>query len=716
MPRSRLVAFYAVLTALGCTSAINSAPCGNGAVETGEQCDLGKRNGEAGACCSTTCEFVAAGTLCRSSAGICDLDEACVGDNADCPADAFKPRGSVCRLAAEVCDVPETCDGTTAVCALDEQAAAGTACRPSTGACDAAEACDGTARSCPPDVNACAGSLILSTALTLNRSTYALGDSVSGTVVFANPESTSLAVKALMITTRPPGGTHTGGPYDDLLPTLGPQTLAAGASLTVSASRTLKTTDPTGTWEAYATYQDASGAWHDGPGVTFTVTASSNFGISVPLVLSKSTYNPGDTVAASVTYANSGTAPITVQKVVITTRPPGGTHGGGPYDDLAPQLTNQTVVPGGTVLLSATRTLLSTDPAGLWEAYATYQDSNGAWHDGPSVPFSVAGASTPGKAAKTQQGVYPGYGAAGMTNLAKWEAWLGRKMKFIDSNLSLDAPTSNMWGFWNHSQAGSLWTRPDATAALTVGLVFGSQSGLSTRAALTATANGANDAVYQCLCDMFLGRVPPTAAGCATGPVSGVPAGTKLIARLGHEADCCYPWTFEKGNADVYKLAFQHVATYLRGCMPGQVIIDYNMTSEAVKPYKNAAGQNVVPTISALEAGYPGDAYVDVIGVDTYAWSQFPSYILPQLNTFAAFAVAHGKQLSVPEWGLLPKTQNGTGDDPVWIQGMYDFLNGLPATGGGSLLYANYFQDWGPASLEQYPNARARYLAVFGGP
>src|SRR5439155_14339478 len=39
--------------------------CGNGAVDSGEQCDLGANNGKAGVCCSATCQFQSAATVCR---------------------------------------------------------------------------------------------------------------------------------------------------------------------------------------------------------------------------------------------------------------------------------------------------------------------------------------------------------------------------------------------------------------------------------------------------------------------------------------------------------------------------------------------------------------------------------------------------------------------------------------------------------------------------
>jgi autotransporter family porin len=73
-----------------------------------------------------------------------------------------------------------------------------------------------------------------------------------------------------VIAGRPPGGTNSGGPYDDFSPVKSVK-IAGGASFTLAASRTFSASDPMGTWYSYATYKDASGVWHDGPSTSFTV-------------------------------------------------------------------------------------------------------------------------------------------------------------------------------------------------------------------------------------------------------------------------------------------------------------------------------------------------------------------------------------------------------------------------------------------------------------
>jgi hypothetical protein len=80
------------------------------------------------ACCTRTGTLAAAGSVCRASAGTCDVAETCPGASATCPADAFVADGAVCRASAGTCDAAETCPGASATCPADAFVADGTAC------------------------------------------------------------------------------------------------------------------------------------------------------------------------------------------------------------------------------------------------------------------------------------------------------------------------------------------------------------------------------------------------------------------------------------------------------------------------------------------------------------------------------------------------------------------------------------------------------------
>ncbi len=99
-----------------------------------------------------------AGTVCRVSAGQCDVAETCTGTSVNCPADGFKPNGTACN-DANACTANDQC--TNGVCggALVQcnapsacHTSVGATCDPVSGACSYPNAVDGTG--CD-DGNAC---------------------------------------------------------------------------------------------------------------------------------------------------------------------------------------------------------------------------------------------------------------------------------------------------------------------------------------------------------------------------------------------------------------------------------------------------------------------------------------------------------------------------------------------------------------------------------
>jgi len=114
--------------------------CGNGVVQTGEQCDDG--NTTDGDCCSATCQYETkespcpadanpctedvcdgtgicvhpagnAGAICRPAAGECDVAEQCDGNSTACPPDGFEPDGTPCTDDGLFCTGNETCQSGT---------------------------------------------------------------------------------------------------------------------------------------------------------------------------------------------------------------------------------------------------------------------------------------------------------------------------------------------------------------------------------------------------------------------------------------------------------------------------------------------------------------------------------------------------------------------------------------------------------------------------
>ncbi|HRI71951.1 MAG TPA: M36 family metallopeptidase, partial [Polyangium sp.] len=129
--------------------------CGNGAINAGEQCDDG--NTANGDCCSSTCQFEAATTVCRAATGACDVAESCTGTSATCPADNKAPNGTACS-DSNACTQMDSCQAGACVganpvtCAASDQCHVAGTCNPTTGTCSNPNAPNGTTCN---DNNAC---------------------------------------------------------------------------------------------------------------------------------------------------------------------------------------------------------------------------------------------------------------------------------------------------------------------------------------------------------------------------------------------------------------------------------------------------------------------------------------------------------------------------------------------------------------------------------
>ncbi len=81
-----------------------------------------------GVCANYQCQqqFKPSSTLCRASAGVCDLAESCTGFSANCPADSKST--AQCRASSGECDLAEICDGIGNNCPADAKSPSGTQC------------------------------------------------------------------------------------------------------------------------------------------------------------------------------------------------------------------------------------------------------------------------------------------------------------------------------------------------------------------------------------------------------------------------------------------------------------------------------------------------------------------------------------------------------------------------------------------------------------
>jgi hypothetical protein len=301
-----------------------------------------------------------------------------------------------------------------------------------------------------------------------------------------------------------------------------------------------------------------------------------------------------------------------------------------------------------------------------------------------------------------------------VSKLRSLESWLGRQagyvVQFADGSSSQF--TGSVWG--QVIQDGKFQTLANRlTLVESVPLSFdggfvdaSTAAGQATaRASLQATANGTNDGIYR-LAARYL----------RDGGYG------DAIIRLGWEFDGgWYPWS-SNGNCALWQTAWRRVHDVFRSVSPN-FRFDWNATA------------SYLPTQAAC--AWPGDNYVDIVGLDYYdkglaaaydpatgTWADpagvFNTQVLPNLRYQRDFAIAHGKQVSYPEWALATggSEARGGGDNPAFIQGMYDWMASLPATGPGSLAYQSYFNEDaahdGLHRLDHFPNAQARYRQLFG--
>lgn len=293
----------------------------------------------------------------------------------------------------------------------------------------------------------------------------------------------------------------------------------------------------------------------------------------------------------------------------------------------------------------------------------------------PGVPVATA-APAPVPAPRRPQaspsavvlGAYTGPAGKGVTGAARFATWSG-----VGVARALDFAATGSW--W--SITGPDWML-DAWAGAGVQLEYslplfpdGTRSGLAT------CAGGGYDKHWRTL------GVNLVRKGLAD-----------TVVRPGWEFNgTWYSWS-AKGQASAFAACFRRVVTQMRSVAGQRFTFDWNP----------AVGRQAFPA----EQAYPGDAYVDVIGVDVYdtlayyrdrgetgAWLQDVQRKVwaatrdgdHGLAWWARFARTHGKPLSLTEWGLtsIPGGHHGA-DNPVFVDGIADFVAD-PSNGVQAALY-----------------------------
>lgn len=142
--------------------------------------------------------------------------------------------------------------------------------------------------------------------------------------------------------------------------------------------------------------------------------------------------------------------------------------------------------------------------------------------------------------------------------------------------------------------------------------------------------------------------------------------------RLGWEMNI-NDWYYKAtpATAEDWKKAFRLAVTAMKKVAPKLRII-----------FNPNAGPGQTGTEDATTF-YPGDEYVDLIGIDAYDW--WPGYTNEAninyhrdqkygWNWWLEFAKAHNKKFTLPEWGIAPANENSGGDNDMYINFVYSWL------------------------------------------
>jgi hypothetical protein len=276
-------------------------------------------------------------------------------------------------------------------------------------------------------------------------------------------------------------------------------------------------------------------------------------------------------------------------------------------------------------------------------------------------PSSKAIAEPTGLAATTSFTMYPGSGSP--SQLAQAVASVGQSATLASDYLAETTWAdidNDHWALtqWQGSGYRMVWGVPMLPSA--------------TPASLAVGATGAYDHYFTTL---------------ATNLVA-VGEGNSIL-RLGWEFNQpTFAW-YAAGQPAAFVSYWQQIVTTMRAVPGADFQFEWNPSRGDNGPKDRAMGD--------LTAYYPGNQYVDIVGMDVYdqAFGSYPGSaaefqtVLTQqwgLQWLASFGAAHGKPIAIPELGLgegpsAPDSGpiNGTGrlsggDDPLFIANMFDWI------------------------------------------
>jgi hypothetical protein len=284
--------------------------------------------------------------------------------------------------------------------------------------------------------------------------------------------------------------------------------------------------------------------------------------------------------------------------------------------------------------------------------------------------------------------VYQGPGCDGVARLPTFEHFIGRKVDRVVDFLDLRS-----WKVLRESAAWTFGCWKSEPAGLTISVPMLPKDGVSS---LRAGAEGAYDDVFRDVARLAIesGR-------------------SDAIMRIGWEFNGeWFPWTSQQ-DPTAFVAYWRRIVTVMRSAAGQRFRFEWCFA--------------LAERLGDPAVAYPGDEFVDVISADVYNQSWKPGLADPArrwaamvegpfgLRWHRDFALAHHKRVAFPEWGTGTRPDgHGWGDDPVFINGMADWIEAVTP------LYQAYWDYPAPdfdAQLSdgRQPKSASAFIARFGG-
>jgi hypothetical protein len=282
--------------------------------------------------------------------------------------------------------------------------------------------------------------------------------------------------------------------------------------------------------------------------------------------------------------------------------------------------------------------------------------------------------------------VYRGAGCDGAKRVPEFEKWLGRPVQrvvdFLDGRNWEHMRGSSKW-------IGECWKKTSYKLALSIPMLTQDKS-----ATLADGARGKLDQHFVEIARVLVAQGHEDA-----------------ILRIGWEFNgSWYPWAAERDPLS-FVAFWRRIALAMRSVPGNRFRFDWNPTTGLSFD---------------VERAYPGDDVVDIIGLDVYNQSWHPERSDPKarwqekvsgrygLEWHRAFARAHNKPRSFPEWGTGTRPDgHGFGDDPTFIANMRAWI------AAEGVAYHGYWDFRAPdfdgqLSSNAFPKAGAKFRELFG--